>query len=71
MVSDMLIIYTTVNCPNCHAQMTEWKKANIPFEERPIQELLEDGKLLTDYIVKHNGEWPMQAPVIREGDVWQ
>ena len=66
----MLIIYTTVNCPNCHAQMTEWQKANILFTERPIEELLNDGELLTDYILDHNGQKPLVAPVIRDGEVW-
>jgi hypothetical protein len=51
--------------------MAEWKKANIAYAEKPIQDLLEDGELLTDYIVKHNGEWPMQAPVILDNGVWQ
>ncbi len=66
----MRIIYTTVNCPNCHKQMAEWKKANIPFTERPIEDLLNDGELLTDYILDHNGAKPLVAPVIRDGEVW-
>ena len=66
----MKVIYTTHNCPNCHKQMAEWKKANIPFTERPIDELLNDGKLLTDYILDHSGQKPLQAPVIRDGEVW-
>ncbi len=67
----MLIIYTSANCPNCHAQMAAWRKANIPYIEKPIQELLDDGKLLTDYRLDHNGNAPLVAPVIWDNGVWR
>lgn len=66
-----VIIYTTPNCPNCHKQMDQWDKDHVAYIEKHIQELLDDGALLTDYRLDHNGNVPMMAPVIWDNGVWR
>jgi glutaredoxin len=39
----MIIIYSTLICPRCKLLKSALKKANIPYEERPL-----DGSAMTD-----------------------
>ena len=60
----MITIYSTKTCPRCSLLKDAFKKANIAYEEHPL-----DSVAISDCLVD-TGELVNSAPLVKDGAAW-